>query len=103
VDDPDYCNHRRIKAKRKGLPPALHRQQALFSILVRPKGFGRTTPFSPTAVFPKSKFKKAAPCPTQHQGVLTLRAPVGKDKKIGTRRKPCSYLARPKGFEPLTS
>ncbi len=25
----DYYNNRRIKAKRKGLPPALHRQQAL--------------------------------------------------------------------------
>jgi len=25
----DYYNHRRIKAKLKGLPPALHRQQAL--------------------------------------------------------------------------
>ena len=25
----DYCNNRRIKAKRKGLPPVLHRQQAL--------------------------------------------------------------------------
>ena len=26
---PDYCNNRRIKAKLKGLPPAIHRQQAL--------------------------------------------------------------------------
>ena len=26
-----YYNNRRIKAKLKGLPPALHRQQALFS------------------------------------------------------------------------
>ena len=25
----DYYNNRRIKGKRKGLPPALHRQQAL--------------------------------------------------------------------------
>ncbi|WP_157723502.1 IS3 family transposase [Anaerotignum neopropionicum] len=25
----DYYNNRRSKAKRKGLPPALHRQQAL--------------------------------------------------------------------------
>ncbi len=25
----DYYNNRRIKAKLKGLPPALHRQQAL--------------------------------------------------------------------------
>ncbi|WP_430472440.1 IS3 family transposase [Yeguia hominis] len=25
----DYYNKRRIKAKRKGLPPAIHRQQAL--------------------------------------------------------------------------
>ena len=25
----DYCNNQRIKAKLKGLPPALHRQQAL--------------------------------------------------------------------------
>lgn len=25
----DYCNNRRIKAKLKGLPPAIHRQQAL--------------------------------------------------------------------------
>ena len=25
----DYYNNRRIKTKRKGLPPALHRQQAL--------------------------------------------------------------------------
>ena len=25
----DYYNSRRIKAKRKGLPPAIHRQQAL--------------------------------------------------------------------------
>ena len=25
----DYYNNRRIKAKRKGLPPAIHRQQAL--------------------------------------------------------------------------
>ena len=29
VDYLDYYNNRRIKAKRKGLPPALHRQQAL--------------------------------------------------------------------------
>lgn len=27
--DLDYCNNRKIKAKRKGLPPAIHRQQAL--------------------------------------------------------------------------
>ncbi|MBQ2921296.1 MAG: IS3 family transposase [Oscillospiraceae bacterium] len=27
----DYCNNRRIKAKSKGLPPALHRQQALLA------------------------------------------------------------------------
>ena len=25
----DYCNNRRIKAKLKGLPPAIYRQQAL--------------------------------------------------------------------------
>ncbi len=25
----DYYNNHRIKAKRKGLPPAIHRQQAL--------------------------------------------------------------------------
>ena len=25
----DYYNNRRIKAKRKGLPPAIHRQQTL--------------------------------------------------------------------------
>ena len=25
----DYCDNRRIKAKRKDLPPAIHRQQAL--------------------------------------------------------------------------
>ena len=25
----DYCNNRRIKAKLKGLPPAVSRQQAL--------------------------------------------------------------------------
>ena len=29
LDYLDYYNNRRIKAKRKGLPPALHRQQAL--------------------------------------------------------------------------
>ena len=29
LDYLDYYNHRRIKAKLKGLPPALHRQQAL--------------------------------------------------------------------------
>ena len=29
VDYLDYYNNRRIKAKLKGLPPALHRQQAL--------------------------------------------------------------------------
>ena len=29
VEYPDYCNNRRIKAKLKGLPPAIHRQQAL--------------------------------------------------------------------------
>ena len=29
VDYPEYYNTRRIKAKLKGLPPALHRQQAL--------------------------------------------------------------------------
>ena len=29
VDYPDYYNNRRIKAMLKGLPPALHRQQAL--------------------------------------------------------------------------
>ena len=27
--EPDYYNNRRIKAKLKGLPPAIHRQQAL--------------------------------------------------------------------------
>ena len=27
----DYYNNRRIKAKRKGLPPAIHRQQALLA------------------------------------------------------------------------
>ena len=26
----DYYNNRRIKAKRKGLPPAIHRQQAFW-------------------------------------------------------------------------
>lgn len=30
IDYPDYYNNRRIKAKRKGLPPALHKQQAPF-------------------------------------------------------------------------
>ena len=29
IDFLDYYNNRRIKAKLKGLPPALHRQQAL--------------------------------------------------------------------------
>ena len=29
VDCLDYSNNRRIKAKVKGLPPAIHRQQAL--------------------------------------------------------------------------
>ena len=29
IDDLDYYNNRRNKAKRKGLPPAIHRQQAL--------------------------------------------------------------------------
>ena len=29
IDYPDYYNNRRIKAKSKGLPPAVHRQQAL--------------------------------------------------------------------------
>ena len=29
IEYPDYYNNRRIKAKRKGLPPAIHRQQAL--------------------------------------------------------------------------
>ena len=29
IDYLDYYNNRRIKAKRKGLPPALHRQQPL--------------------------------------------------------------------------
>ena len=29
IDYQDYYNNRRIKAKRKGLPPALHRQQPL--------------------------------------------------------------------------
>ena len=30
IDDyMDYYNNHRIKAKRKGLPPAIHRQQAL--------------------------------------------------------------------------
>ena len=29
IDYLDYYNNRRIKAKLKGLPPALHRQQAL--------------------------------------------------------------------------
>lgn len=28
LDYPDYYNDRRIRTKRKGLPPALHRQQA---------------------------------------------------------------------------
>ena len=31
IDYLDYYNNKRIKAKLKGLPPALHRQQALFS------------------------------------------------------------------------
>ena len=29
IDYLDYYNNRRIKAKLKGLPPAIHRQQAL--------------------------------------------------------------------------
>ena len=29
IEYPDYYNNRRIKAKLKGLPPAIHRQQAL--------------------------------------------------------------------------
>ncbi len=29
IEDLDYYNNRRIKAKSKGLPPAIHRQQAL--------------------------------------------------------------------------
>ena len=29
IDFLDYYNNRRIKAKLKGLPPAIHRQQAL--------------------------------------------------------------------------
>ncbi len=29
MEYPDYYNSRRIKAKLKGLPPAIHRQQAL--------------------------------------------------------------------------
>ncbi len=29
----DYYNNRRIRAKRKGLPPAIHRQQAPFGYL----------------------------------------------------------------------
>ena len=29
IDYLDYYNNRRIKAKRKGFPPAIHRQQAL--------------------------------------------------------------------------
>ena len=29
MEYPDYCNNRRIKAKLKGLPPAIHRQQTL--------------------------------------------------------------------------
>ena len=29
IEYPDYYNNRRIKAKQKGLPPAIHRQQAL--------------------------------------------------------------------------
>ena len=29
LDDLNYCNNRSIKAKRKSLPPVLHRQQAL--------------------------------------------------------------------------
>ena len=28
----DYYNNRRIKAKLKGLPPAIHRQQALSAV-----------------------------------------------------------------------
>ena len=28
----DYYNNRRIKAKLKGLPPAIHRQQALLAV-----------------------------------------------------------------------
>ena len=33
IDYPDYYNNRRIKAKLKGLPPAVHRQQALSAAL----------------------------------------------------------------------
>lgn len=29
IEYPDCCNNRRIKVKQKGLPPAIHRQQAL--------------------------------------------------------------------------
>ena len=29
MEYPDYYNNRRIKTKLKGLPPAIHRQQAL--------------------------------------------------------------------------
>ncbi len=32
IDYIDYYNNRRIKARLKGLPPALHRQQALLAV-----------------------------------------------------------------------
>ena len=32
IDYLDYYNNRHIKAKLKGLPPAIHRQQALFVV-----------------------------------------------------------------------
>ena len=32
IDYLDYYNNRRIKAKLKGLPPAIHRQQALSAV-----------------------------------------------------------------------
>ena len=32
IESMDYCNNRGMKAKLEGLPPAIHRQQALSAV-----------------------------------------------------------------------
>ena len=52
IEYPDYYNNRRIKAKLKGLPPAIHRQQALsaaytiFAEILFPSFWGHFKPLS---------------------------------------------------------
>jgi hypothetical protein len=49
--------------------------------LARPQGFGRTTPFAPTAVYPKIQVQETnTPPPTRHMGFSPGRHGIDKIK-----------------------